>query len=88
MTADSNRPKNGHDEVRWVHLHPWHSCEAVCGFSMHPAVLMAISDFEIDMVSESSSVNCEFEFCVYGIYIYKISRKIHKSVLYLDVKVN
>lgn len=50
MTADSNRPKNGHDEVRWVHLHPWHSCEAVCGFSMHPAVLMAISDFEIDMV--------------------------------------
>lgn len=49
MTADSNRPKNGHDEVRWVHLHPWHSCEAVCGFSMHPAVLMAISDFEIDM---------------------------------------
>ena len=49
MTADSNRPKNGHDEVRWVHLHPWHSCEAVCGFSMHPAVLIAISDFEIDM---------------------------------------
>lgn len=50
MTADSSRPKNGHDEVRWVHLHPWHSREAVCGFSMHPAVLMAISDFEIDMV--------------------------------------
>lgn len=49
MTADSNRPKNGHDEVRWVHLHPWHSREAVCGFSMHPAVLMAISDFEIDI---------------------------------------
>ncbi len=49
MTADSNRPKNGHDEVRWVHLHPWHSRETVCGFSMHPAVLMAISDFEIDM---------------------------------------
>ena len=49
MTADSNRPKNGHDEVRWVHLHPWHNREAVCGFSMHPAVLMAISDFEIDM---------------------------------------
>lgn len=49
MTTDSNRPKNRHDEVRWVHLHPWHSCEAVCGFSMHPAVLMAISDFEINM---------------------------------------
>ena len=39
MTAGSNKPKNGHDEVRWVHLHPWHSREAVCGFSMHPAVL-------------------------------------------------
>lgn len=49
MATDSNRPKNGHDEVRWVHLHRIHSREAVYGFSMHPAVLMAISDFEIDI---------------------------------------
>jgi hypothetical protein len=57
MTADSNRPKNGHDEVRWVHLHPWHSRKAVCGFSMHPAVLMAISDFEIDMVVDLNQIS-------------------------------
>lgn len=58
MTADSNRPKNGYDEVQWVHLHPWHSCEAVCGFSMHPAVLMAISDFEIGYVLGFECPDC------------------------------
>lgn len=46
MTAGSSRPKNRRDEVRWVHLHPRYSI-AVVGFFMHPAVLMAISDFEI-----------------------------------------
>lgn len=60
MTADSNRPKNGHDEVRWGHLHPWHSREAVCGFSMHPAVLMAISDFEIDIDLKICNANTNF----------------------------
>lgn len=60
MTADSSRPKNGHDEVRWVHLHPWHSRETVCGFSMHPAVLMAISDFEIDIDLKIYNANTNF----------------------------
>lgn len=64
MTADSNRPKNGHDEVRWVHLHPWHSCEAVCGFSMHPAVLMAISDFEIYIIIGEKIGYCENFFTI------------------------
>ena len=52
QSEDDRRPliaENGHDKVRWVHLHPCHSRNAVGGFSMHPAVLMAISDFEIDI---------------------------------------
>ena len=60
--------ENGHDEVRWVHLHPWHSHEAVRGISMHPAVLMRISDFEIKMYSVSAFAPDRFSYGLKPLY--------------------
>lgn len=65
------KAENWQNEVRWVHLQPWNRFKAVLGISMHPAVLMAISDFEIyldverpDHITESCGVISKFKILV------------------------
>ena len=65
MTADSDRPKLGIRKYGGCIFIPT-QLNAACGFSMHPAVLMAISDFEINYLSECLALSRTHRFDAFG----------------------